>query len=81
MLLAPSPGEDHRDIDLKKPDDRPHWGYGKIGKGVKKWAKENKLVVVGKQQLKLFDPRIPQKQTLGSALLSQFKDLEILENS
>lgn len=69
VLLAPSPGEDHRDIDLKKPDDRPHWGYGKIGKGVKKWAKENNLVVVGKQQLKLFDLRTPRKQTLGSGLL------------
>ncbi|MCJ1308837.1 hypothetical protein MMC25_002492 [Agyrium rufum] len=30
------------------PSDRPHWGYGKIGAGVKEWAKENNLVVVGK---------------------------------
>ncbi|MCJ1297605.1 hypothetical protein MMC08_000392 [Hypocenomyce scalaris] len=34
-------------LDLKKPKDRPHWGYGKVGKGVRDWAEENKLTVVG----------------------------------
>ncbi|KAL9101544.1 MAG: hypothetical protein Q9163_003199 [Psora crenata] len=31
----------------KKPKDRPHWGYGKIGAGVREWAEENDLLVVG----------------------------------
>ena len=31
-----------------KPKDRPHWGYEKIGSGVKEWAKDNNLTVVGK---------------------------------
>ena len=34
--------------DVKKPKDRPHWGYGKIGTGVREWAEENNLVAVGK---------------------------------
>ena len=31
----------------RKPEDRPHWGYGKIGAGVREWAVENSLVIVG----------------------------------
>ncbi|KAA6409944.1 MAG: hypothetical protein FRX48_06558 [Lasallia pustulata] len=34
-------------LGLKKPKDRPHWGYGKVGKGVRDWAEDNDLVVVG----------------------------------
>ena len=33
----------------KKPKDRPHWGYGKVGTGIREWARENELEVVGKQ--------------------------------
>ena len=29
------------------PEDRPHWGYGKVRHGVRDWAKENDLEVVG----------------------------------
>lgn len=50
VLLAPSSNEDSSEIDLKKPKARPHWGYKKIGKGVKKWAKDNELKVIGKYQ-------------------------------
>ncbi|KAL8819029.1 MAG: hypothetical protein Q9223_002452 [Gallowayella weberi] len=32
---------------LKKPKERPHWGYGKIGKGVRDWAADNDLIAVG----------------------------------
>ena len=32
----------------KKPKDRPHWGYGKVGAGIREWARENELEVVGK---------------------------------
>lgn len=33
--------------DLKAPSDRKHWGYGKVRHGVRDWAKENDLTVVG----------------------------------
>ena len=45
ILLAPALG---RGEQLKKPKDRPHWGYGKVGKGVREWAADNDLVAVGK---------------------------------
>lgn len=32
---------------LTKPTERPHWGYGKVRHGVRDWAEENGLVVVG----------------------------------
>jgi len=32
---------------LKAPADRKHWGYGKSRHGVRDWAKENGLTVVG----------------------------------
>ena len=32
---------------LIAPKDRPHWGYGKIRHGVRDWAAENDLEVVG----------------------------------
>lgn len=47
VLLAP---EDPKDSGkkLEKPKDRPHWGYGREGAGVREWAKDNGLVAVGK---------------------------------
>lgn len=33
--------------NLKAPSDRKHWGYGKVRHGVRDWAKENDLTVVG----------------------------------
>ncbi|KAG9782029.1 hypothetical protein ABEF93_005571 [Exophiala dermatitidis] len=33
--------------NLKAPSDRKHWGYGKPRHGVRDWAKENDLTVVG----------------------------------
>jgi len=33
--------------NLTAPKDRPHWGYGKIRHGVRDWAEENDLDVVG----------------------------------
>jgi phosphatidylethanolamine-binding protein (PEBP) family uncharacterized protein len=32
---------------LTVPKERPHWGYGKIRHGVRDWAEENDLEVVG----------------------------------
>ena len=32
---------------LSSPKERPHWGYGKIRHGVRDWAEENNLEVVG----------------------------------
>ncbi|KAL6720696.1 hypothetical protein ACLMJK_002621 [Lecanora helva] len=49
VVLASSSGENHS--HLKKPKDRPHWGYGKVGAGVREWADENDLTVVGKSML------------------------------
>lgn len=50
VLLAPA-GGDLTSKELKKPKDRPHWGYGKIGVGVREWAEENDLVSVGRSSL------------------------------
>ena len=33
--------------ELSSPKDRKHWGYGKVRHGVRDWAKENGLEVVG----------------------------------
>ena len=33
--------------DLVAPKKRPHWGYGKMRHGVRDWAEENDLEVVG----------------------------------
>jgi len=46
VLLAAEGGEDGRK-DLTKPAERPHWGYGKMGKGVRDWASDNRLIAVG----------------------------------
>ena len=32
---------------LSTPSDRKHWGFGKVRHGVRDWAKENELKVVG----------------------------------
>ncbi|KAI4106640.1 MAG: hypothetical protein L6R37_002032 [Teloschistes peruensis] len=44
VLLAPKPGTNAKAIT--KPKERPHWGYGKIGKGVRDWAADNNLTPV-----------------------------------
>ena len=53
VLLAPATGETEEGPqgELTKPKDRPHWGYGKIGAGVREWASENGLVAVGTRSL------------------------------
>ncbi|EXJ76972.1 hypothetical protein A1O3_10129 [Capronia epimyces CBS 606.96] len=33
--------------NLEAPSDRKHWGYGKVRHGVRDWAGENNLTVVG----------------------------------
>lgn len=50
VLLAPATEEGIHG-ELTKPKDRPHWGYGKVGAGVREWANENGLVAVGKQTI------------------------------
>lgn len=49
FVLLASETEDGIQGALTKPKDRPHWGYGKVGAGVREWADENGLVVVGRQ--------------------------------
>lgn len=46
VLLAPA-ANDEPSGHLEKPNDRPHWGYGKVGAGVREWAAENDLIAVG----------------------------------
>lgn len=52
-LLAPD--GDEAGGELTKPKDRPHWGYGKVGKGVVEWARENGLVAVGKSAIDVLE--------------------------
>lgn len=48
VLLVPSAStEGSHGLHLTTPSERPHWGYGKVGKGVRDWAKDNNLDVVG----------------------------------
>ncbi|MCJ1337634.1 hypothetical protein MMC09_002917 [Bachmanniomyces sp. S44760] len=44
VLLAPASSENSQ---LRKPNERPHWGYGKVGKGVRQWSEDNDQIVVG----------------------------------
>lgn len=39
--------EGHEGQALSAPKDRKHWGYGKRRHGVRDWANENDLIVVG----------------------------------
>ena len=32
----------------KAPQERPHWGYGKNGAGIREWTGDNNLTVIGK---------------------------------
>ena len=48
FVLLASDDEDYSRKGLNKTKERPHWGYGAIGKGVREWAFENALVPVGK---------------------------------
>ena len=45
VLLQTSADGSH---SLTKPKERPHWGYGMIGAGVREWTAENDLEIVGK---------------------------------
>ena len=47
FVLLASEGDDDRTSEPEKPTDRPHWGYGKVGAGVREFCKDNNLVPVG----------------------------------
>ncbi|KAL9595281.1 MAG: hypothetical protein Q9219_006534 [cf. Caloplaca sp. 3 TL-2023] len=48
VMLAPKTDKDAETAkSLKKPKERPHWGYGKAGKGIRDWAADNGLTPVG----------------------------------
>ncbi|KAL8655671.1 MAG: hypothetical protein Q9210_000734 [Variospora velana] len=49
VLLASNPDDNgvRTVLEPKKPKERPHWGYGTVGKGVRDWAKDNGLIPVG----------------------------------
>lgn len=44
--LAPRNGT-HEVLNLTVPADRQHWGYGEVRRGLRDWAEENGLVVIG----------------------------------
>ena len=44
--LAPRNGTSSK-LSLSKPKSRQHWGYGTVRAGVREWAEENGLEVVG----------------------------------
>jgi len=46
VVLAPKHGTGNGD-ELEAPRQRPHFGYGKVGKGVMDWAEDNGLVPIG----------------------------------
>ena len=46
VLLAPRDSQNNGK-GLQKPADRPHWGYGEEGAGVREWADDNGLEAVG----------------------------------
>ncbi|KAL8943552.1 MAG: hypothetical protein Q9216_001010 [Gyalolechia sp. 2 TL-2023] len=47
LLQSRSHKHGQDDAGPQKPSERPHWGYGKVGKGVRDWAKDNELTPVG----------------------------------
>ncbi|KAK5694257.1 carboxypeptidase Y inhibitor [Elasticomyces elasticus] len=46
VALAPKNGTTEK-LSLSKPGGRQHWGYGKERQGLRRWAEENGLGVVG----------------------------------
>ncbi|KAH9845777.1 phosphatidylethanolamine-binding protein [Teratosphaeria destructans] len=44
--LVPRNGTTEK-LELSKPSDRKHWGYEQKRRGLKNWAEENGLVVIG----------------------------------
>ena len=50
VLLAPKSGSGG-DTGLKKPSERPHFGYGEMGKGIMDWAEDNGLEPIGEWDL------------------------------
>ena len=47
VAMTPKNGT-HETLHLSTPADRQHWGYGKVRMGVRQWAEENGLAVIGK---------------------------------
>ncbi|MCJ1477035.1 hypothetical protein MMC13_005706 [Lambiella insularis] len=47
FVLLTSEDESDGQKGLKKPKERPHWGYAKVGKGVREWADDNSMIAVG----------------------------------
>ncbi|KAK4458703.1 phosphatidylethanolamine-binding protein [Cladorrhinum samala] len=46
LALVPANGTTE-ELHLAKPGERKHWGFGEAVNGVRKWAGENGLIVVG----------------------------------
>lgn len=48
VALTPKNGT-HESLNLTAPADRQHWGYGKERMGVRQWAEDNGLAVIGRR--------------------------------
>jgi phosphatidylethanolamine-binding protein (PEBP) family uncharacterized protein len=46
VALSPKNGTTD-ELNLSEPSDKYNWGYGHAGAGIRDWAQENGLVVVG----------------------------------
>ena len=49
VLFSHHPDKDY--VEPVRPGDRSHWGYGKVGGGVREWAEEYNLVVIGESSI------------------------------
>ena len=57
FVLLASGSEDDWESEPNKPIDRPHWGYGKVGAGVREFCKDNNLVPVGTSDVQAYSMR------------------------
>lgn len=67
-LLASKPNSTAPAIP-RKPKERPHWGYGKVGAGIREWAAENELDIVGEHLWNSHIHLLAELRTRGKFLL------------
>lgn len=48
VAMTPANGT-HEPLNLTTPAERQHWGYGKVRMGVRQWAEDNGLAVIGRK--------------------------------
>lgn len=66
LVFAPANGTTD-ELNLSKPSDRQHWGYGEAGHGVRHWARDNGLIPVGKWSALRQYGRDPESNSMSAA--------------